>query len=432
MATVRPYLSRGFYLWLIVSLLSGVLLYAEQIRRQYWQFDREFSSLFNRISTILTQNEAVLPLLSGNEQLAELQKKLPQITALEHTLARPLDANRVEAISPLRYWLYNPYRQIRVQIDLSPQFNASTTFAHVALDIDHSTVPEQFRWQWVRTFGQHFQPFTLHASANPEWADVPRWPFAIVFIGWGCIIGTGMLLLWQRRQQRNAHQRADYYQHTRLSSLNEITAGVVHEINQPLTAAQVWLKGGERQLNNGNIADALHALRSAMVQTQRIDELLTRFRAHISQERVTLKPVSLAASWQRVGNLLEHEPGAKQICLTHNFAVSQVLADRLWLEQVLHNLLNNAIQAKVSHVNITSQLIGDSVQVTLTDNGPGFSPDALQHALMPFYSERTGGLGLGMTLTESLMTRMNGSIRLANRPGAGAEIVLMFSTREPV
>lgn len=427
MTTVRSYLSRGLGLWLVASLLSCALLYAEQIRRQYWQFDREFSALFSRISTVLTQNEAVLPLLNGDEPPGELQKKLPQIAALERTQARPLDGERVEAIAPLRYWLYNPYRQIRVQIDLNPLFHAPSSFSRVALDIGTRTVADGHRWQWARTFSQHFQPFTLQASAEPDWTGVARWPFAVVILGWGIVVGTGTLLLWQRRQQRNARQRADYYQHTRLSSLNEITAGVVHEINQPLTAAQMWLKGGERQLNNGNTDEALQALRAAMVQTRRIDELLTRFRAHMSQESVTLTPVSLAASWQRVGNLLEHEPGAKQIRITHDFVAPLVLADRLWLEQVLHNLLNNAIQAKVSHVHIQSQPQGEQVRVILTDDGPGFSPEALQQALMPFYSERSGGMGLGMTLVESLMTRMNGSIRLANHPGGGAEIVLMFT-----
>lgn len=65
--------------------------------------------------------------------------------------------------------------------------------------------------------------------------------------------------------------------------------------------------------------------------------------------------------------------------------------------------------------------------ITVTDGGPGFSPEALQHAFMPFYSGREAGMGLGMTLTESLMTRMNGSITLGNAPQGGAQIRLQLA-----
>jgi C4-dicarboxylate-specific signal transduction histidine kinase len=64
------------------------------------------------------------------------------------------------------------------------------------------------------------------------------------------------------------------------------------------------------------------------------------------------------------------------------------------------------------------------VKVTLTDGGPGLSSEALKLALMPLFSEREGGLGLGLTLSDSLMTRMNGSLELANAPGGGAQISL--------
>ncbi len=77
-------------------------------------------------------------------------------------------------------------------------------------------------------------------------------------------------------------------------------------------------------------------------------------------------------------------------------------------------------------VHIHSEAQGEQVKVTVTDGGPGFSDEALKHALMPLFSERQGGLGLGLTLTESLMLRMNGSLQLANRPQGGAQITLWF------
>ncbi|MGU3524476.1 sensor histidine kinase [Enterobacteriaceae bacterium C23F] len=430
MRTKRAFLLRGLVAWLILSLLCCALLYAEQIRRQYWQFDRAFGLLFNTINTALTQNESIIPVLNGGEDLALLHQKFPQIEALEKTLALPLDAPRVEKLSPTSYWLYNPYRQIRVRINLAPFLQSASQFSTVRLSMTTPSAPGGERWQWTRQFQQHFQPFILQASATPQRFAVAWLPHLFIALGWGAVISLLMLLLWGRKQQRTDRQRADYYQHARLNTLGEMAAGVVHEINQPLTATQMWLQGGMRQLDNGRPEDARHAMRSALTQTQRISELLTRFRAHLSQEDVTLATVNMAQSWQRVGNLLEHEPGTEQIRITHAFPAPEVLADRLWLEQVLHNLLSNAIQAQLPHgrgwVHIASEMEGDRVRVTLTDGGPGFSAEALKLALIPLYTEREGGLGLGLTLCESLMTRMNGSLMLANTPAGGAQISLWF------
>ncbi|MFP2239172.1 sensor histidine kinase [Pseudescherichia vulneris] len=428
MTTQRAYIVRGVLLWLTACLVCSALLYAEQIRRQYWQYDRAFNALFSTISTALTQNESVIPILNGDEDLALLRQKFPQIESLEKTTGRALDAPRVEPLSATSYWLYNPYRQIRVQVNLAPQLHPDARFADIRLSLTQKPTPGPYRWHWMRQFPQHFQPFILQASATPHWLSVALLPHALLAAGWALIISMTMLLLWGRKQQRSDRQRADYYQHARLNTLGEMAAGVVHEINQPLTATQMWIQGGMRQLDQGRIDEAQHAMRSALTQTQRINDLLTRFRAHLVQEEVTMTRVNLAESWQRVGNLLEREPGSKQIHITHDFSALYVQADRLWLEQVLHNLLNNAIQAQANNpqgwVHITSEAAGYRVKVTLTDGGPGLSSEALKLALMPLFSEREDGLGLGLTLSDSLMTRMNGSLELANAPGGGAQISL--------
>ncbi|MBB1198759.1 sensor histidine kinase [Enterobacteriaceae bacterium 89] len=429
--TPRAWLIRGILLWLFAWLICSALLYAEQIRRQYWESDRAFTALFSTLSMALTQNESVIPILNGDEDPALLQQKFPQIQALEKTHDVPLDAPRVQPLSETSYWLYNPYRQIRVKINLAQLLKSDTHFTGIQLGLIKPHDLSHCRWLWTRQFPQHFQPFTLQAGADPRWLSVALLPHLFIALAWGFIISMVMLLLWVRSQQRTDRQRADYYQHARLNTLGELTAGVVHEINQPLTATQMWLQGGLRQLDQHNVDGAQHAIRSALTQTQRISELLTRFRAHLSEEPVTMTMVDLAHSWQRVGNLLEHEPGSKQIRITHDFSTRRVLTDRLWLEQVLHNLLNNAIQAQtnVQHgwVHIKSEAAGDKVKVTLTDGGPGFSSEALKLGLMPLFTERQGGLGLGLTLTESLMTRMDGSIELANSAQGGAEIRLWFS-----
>ncbi|HDR2549112.1 TPA: ATP-binding protein [Enterobacter ludwigii] len=429
---------RTVIVWLLACLISGVLLYAEQIRRQFWERDREFSTRYSTLSAVLTQNESVLPLLNGEEDLAALRKKFPHILALEKTSGRALNAARVESTRDCQYWLYNPWRQIRVLIDLAPLLSTQHTFDALAIrfnDADNAPPAGAF-WHWQRTFAQPTQPFTLMATAKPHWLAVSWWVYPFLFFGWAVLIAAASLLLWQRRQRQHAEQRAHYYQHARLNTLGEITAGIVHEINQPLTAVQTWIQGAQRQQQQANPQAVSQALAAALVQTQRISALLTRFREHVVQEKVTLRDIDLKPCWQQVVDLLEHERRSEHIAVSHAFAVgaTRVLADRLWLEQVLHNLLSNAIQAQQEcaqgWVKITSEKRENWIYITLTDGGPGFSPEALQNAFMPFYSGRTEGRGLGMTLTESLMTRMNGSITLGNAAQGGAQVRLQLASGE--
>ncbi|KYO05271.1 sensor histidine kinase [Enterobacter ludwigii] len=429
---------RTVIVWLMACLISGVLLYAEQIRRQFWERDREFSTRYSTLSAVLTQNESVLPLLNGEEDLAALRKKFPHILALEKTSGRALNAARVESTRDCQYWLYNPWRQIRVLIDLAPLLSTQHTFDALAIRFNdaNNAPPAGAFWHWQRTFTQPTQPFTLMATAKPHWLAVSWWVYPFLFFGWAVLIAAASLLLWQRRQRQHAEQRAHYYQHARLNTLGEITAGIVHEINQPLTAVQTWIQGAQRQQQQANPQAVSQALAAALVQTQRISALLTRFREHVVQEKVTLRDIDLKPCWQQVVDLLEHERRSEHIAVSHAFAAgaTRVLADRLWLEQVLHNLLSNAIQAQQEcaqgWVKITSEKRENWIYITITDGGPGFSPEALQNAFMPFYSGRTEGIGLGMTLTESLMTRMNGSITLGNAPQCGAQVRLQLASGE--
>lgn len=429
---------RTVIVWLLACLISGVLLYAEQIRRQFWERDREFSTRYSTLSAVLTQNESVLPLLNGEEDLAALRKKFSHILALEKTSGRALNAARVESTRDCQYWLYNPWRQIRVLIDLAPLLSTQHTFDALAIRFNdaNNAPPAGAFWHWQRTFTQPTQPFTLMATAKPHWLAVSWWVYPFLFFGWAVLIAAASLLLWQRRQRQHAEQRAHYYQHARLNTLGEITAGIVHEINQPLTAVQTWIQGAQRQQQQANPQAVSQALAAALVQTQRISALLTRFREHVVQEKVTLRDIDLKPCWQQVVDLLEHERRSEHIAVSHAFAAgaTRVLADRLWLEQVLHNLLSNAIQAQQEcaqgWVKITSEKRENWIYITITDGGPGFSPEALQNAFMPFYSGRTEGIGLGMTLTESLMTRMNGTITLGNAPQGGAQVRLQLASGE--
>lgn len=422
--------------WLVLSILSAGLAGLWQIQQQYDLRNAEFYRIQRALSNILTQNETFLPLLSGNESLAALQHKFPQLLAMEKTQGRALDSQRIEPAQAGRYWLYNPYQQTRFLIELEPLMRSKTNFLSLRLlwqqqpmIIEGSAKPKAF-WHWQQSLAHPLQPFVLEADANPAWRQLSWLPLISATMLWGIIVAATLALFSQRQQQQRAEQRALYYQHSRLNALGEITAGMVHEINQPLTAIQTYVQSAQRLVARGEYAMLPQALEASLRQTQRISELLKRFRDNVSQKEILLEAVDLSVMLARVAALLEREMRAADITLNSQFAqdASSVLADALWLEQIFHNLMSNAIQAQQNSargtIRIESRRLQNKIEIVLHDGGPGFSQEALQHAFMPFFTTRQEGIGLGMTLTETLILRMNGDITLSNDPAGGARVTL--------
>jgi signal transduction histidine kinase len=361
---------------------------------------------------------------------------------LEHTVNRALNAPRFEEVSGGRYWLYNPYRQIRMLVDLhfalqTPDVALALAFhIHAQPAIQAAAYAETARWQWQRPFINHYQPFLLKGSANPDWRALHMLPFMLALVLWLVIGGIGWWLLCHWREHVEMRLRADYFQRTRREALGEFTAGIIHEINQPLTAINTWLHSSQLLLKQGNYENLPQALNAMNLQTERLAALLQRFRDIVSERPVAMSAVSPEAVWRRVTVLLQQELDNGNVALKQQFQHGQarVLSDPQWLEQVFHNLLQNAIhmqqQRPDAWVKIASEHASHSLKIIISDNGPGFSAEGLAQACMPFYSSRANSMGLGMTLVESLMLRMNGQMRLANRAEGGAEITLIFQLAE--
>lgn len=440
--TYRPWMKRYWLAWLLLVLITLIALFADQILQQQRAAEAHFHQQFNRLAAYQTQNETLLPLLTGDEKLADLQTKFPQIVLLEHTVNRPLTAPRFEEVSGGRYWLYNPYRQIRMLVDLhfalqTPDVALALAFhIHAQPAIQAAAYSETARWQWQRPFINHYQPFLLKGSANPDWRALHLLPFVLALLVWLAIGALGGWLLLHWRQHVAMRLRAEYFQRSRREALGEFTAGIIHEINQPLTAINTWLHSSQLLLKQGKYENLPQALNAMSLQTERLAGLLQRFRDIVSERPVTMSAVNPEAVWRRVTLLLQQELEEGNVALHQQFQHDQVqvISDPQWLEQVFHNVLQNAIHMQQGRadagVKIVSEHAPHGIKITISDNGPGFSAEGLAQACMPFYSSRANSMGLGMTLVESLMLRMNGQLRLANRAEGGAEITLIFQLAE--
>jgi C4-dicarboxylate-specific signal transduction histidine kinase len=244
-----------------------------------------------------------------------------------------------------------------------------------------------------------------------------------------------MLLQQQLRQRREA-ERQRVGQLTRLNTLGELAAGVAHEINQPLTAILANTQAASRMLDDAepDLPAARNAMNMAVQQARRASDVVTRLRRTLERpgSSTATQSVNLHSACRHAIYLLEPELQRSQCAqvLTMECPAFEVLADPVALEQIIHNLLTNALQAmaQVPAKNHTLTLALSHTathgELRVQDTGPGIPPDALAKVFEPFFSTREGGLGLGLSLCETLATGMGASLSAANRPGQGAEFTL--------
>ncbi|MGB9096161.1 sensor histidine kinase [Erwinia sp.] len=436
-----PLIKRSLIIWLLLMVIPLAILPGLQLYQQWKALNTAFEEVELQIAYRLTQNAAVLPLISPGSDAKALNHKFPQIVDIEPLPAGSSQEVRITLADNGRYWLNNPWQNVRELVDFRPVIASAlqqAEFSHLTLSWQENVLLTSGNgqagglWSWSTTFAQDIQPFKLTANASPDWAALKVWPSLLLAL----VLSALVLALHQLQRQRQADRRAQFYQHSQLNALGEITAGMVHEINQPLTAIQTWLQGAQRLVEKGDLSLLPKALEGALGQTQRIALLLQRFRDHLEQREVKMEAVDVKRVWGHVEDLLAREIREGEITVQRDLVTSapQIRADRLWLEQVLHNLLSNAVQAQSAQrkgwVRIQSKVEEHSLLLTLTDGGKGFSEEGLKQALMPFYTTRSEGIGLGMTLAETLVVRMNGTITLSNHDAGGACVQLRFQLWE--
>lgn len=172
----------------------------------------------------------------------------------------------------------------------------------------------------------------------------------------------------------------------------------------------------------------------AVAQAKRAAEVITRLRNAIGQPNQpgSIRTLSLNDAVNNVLHLLAPEFKLRQAALVQSACVppAMVSADPVELEQILHNLLMNALQAleqvpvgeRELHISIESR--DKHAQLRIADSGPGIPQAALARLFEPFFTTRENGLGLGLSLCETLAGGMSGSISAGNREPRGAEFTL--------
>lgn len=427
--------------WFVLTLISTLWLGWYGLNTQQTEREAEFRTIHRELSQQLAQQQAILFLALEPAQLVQLQRHFPQLVAINQTPADPSQPGQLTLhIQEGNYRLANSYNGSGLQVNaqkllqivgLPPHFDSLVLrYQQHQLAILGHSAPESF-WQWQKPVGEGAQSFTLIGHATPVWRDLP-WFTALLL----SLITAAALYSWHRWQQLAQHrlhadQRAKFADQARLNAMGEIATGIAHELNQPLTATLTYNQTALRLLppQDEKVAPLLVA---SVEQIKRIAALLDRLRTLLSRGQINLQPVVVADIWRRVNVLLSQEITAANVKIINIIPanLSTLQSDPLWLEQVFHNLLSNAIQAiqqtSAPTITFTIKFTPKQYVIQIEDNGPGLNHQQLDNLFSPFYTTRESGLGLGLTLCETLVQRMSGDIKARNNEHGGACFILIF------
>lgn len=209
----------------------------------------------------------------------------------------------------------------------------------------------------------------------------------------------------------------------------EMASGLAHELNQPLTAAMSYNEAGLRLMRAqpANPAKALSAFSKALDQIQRAGDIIRRLRDFMKKGELTVAPTPLATIIEDAVRLSRSESAADQVTITLQIpaALPPVLADKIQMVQVLFNLLRNAIQAIAGSgpgegwVRISVRADGAMVRVSVADSGPGIPPEVAARLFEPFVTSKAAGMGLGLSISKSIVEAHGGRLWLEVPPGGG-------------
>jgi signal transduction histidine kinase len=456
--------------WALLSAAGCVALARLALAREHAAFETDARIVHRLLSQRVVAHDAVLAMLAllqpgaqarADDALARLPSVYPQIlsvsrsdaatpwadTALRDAQARSRAAGRpvladvdftrgryrlVLAAEPAAYAL-----QIDVQSMVpwgewptSPQDSA----VEIALVLGGQPLTLQpgratrhgWSYDFRKTLAAASQPFDVVAVRRVGWAELP----------WGQMLALSAALAATlaaargQRRQAAARRRAEALlrlgQVGRLNALGELAAGMAHELNQPLTALLASTQAARRLIAEDppDVATARDAMGHAVAQARRATEVVGRLRRAVERPELgaQLQAVDLQDAVAKALDLLEPEVRRRGVALQWNAGAQavRVQADPVALEQIVHNLLQNALQAldqvPLGQRHLALSLARERAEGVLEvqDSGPGLSPEVLPHVFEPFFSTRQGGLGLGLSLCETLAQGMGGSLSAAN------------------
>jgi len=249
------------------------------------------------------------------------------------------------------------------------------------------------------------------------------------------------VLFWRQRERRlselRRHSQEAQLQHAaRLASLGEMASTLAHELNQPLMALSNYAVAARHFADQQQRGPLLEAVGEIQSQARRAADIVTRMRGFVRQRSLGQEDCDLAAVVVSVLHLLRPELDARdvhvELDLPHDLPT--VCGDRLLLEQLLVNLLMNAVHAckglpaERRQLRVALQAGGPRLLLTVEDWGHGITPEQSDRLFEPFYTTKPDGLGLGLKICRSIAESHGGNLAYQTPAHEGAQFTLSLPT----
>lgn len=347
----------------------------------------------------------------------------PASFALELDLTRPVDSAE---------WPWSPDGPVAARLELDGQALALTRGAAEAAG--------GWRFEARKALAADSQPLVLVSARRVGWGELPWGRIALAAAALAATLALARAALAQRAARRRAEELLRLGQVARLNTLGELAAGMAHELNQPLTAVMASTQAAQRLLADEppDLDTSRQALATASAQARRASEVLTRLRRTVERPDAAAptQVLDLAAALRDTLDLLAPECQRRGVAVRMEAEGTppRVAADPVALQQIVHNLVMNALQALEqpgAPVAGARELVlaiapGEAgrTRLQVRDNGPGIAPEALPRLFEPFFTTRAAGLGLGLSLCETLALGMGARLTAANATPRGAVFTL--------
>jgi PAS domain S-box-containing protein len=231
-------------------------------------------------------------------------------------------------------------------------------------------------------------------------------------------------------EQSRRHQ-TELARVARLSTMGEMATGLAHELNQPLSAIANFARGCIRRLRSGDMAtvELIEPLEEVCEQAERAGEIMRHVRDFVRKSEPRLTAVDINQVVRSVVKFTEHETRQHNATVTLDLAPDQprVWADSIMIEQVICNLVRNAVEAmdekrsQRREVTIRTVPHGENaIEIEVVDTGPGIDGAVIDQVFDQFFTTKPDGVGMGLSISRSIVESHGGSIRAESRAGGGA------------
>ena len=231
-------------------------------------------------------------------------------------------------------------------------------------------------------------------------------------------------------------QRRELAHLSRVAMLGELSGALAHELSQPLAAILSNAQAAKRFLDHApaNLTEVQAALDGIVSNDKRAGAVIDRLRALLKKDVSVPQPVNLNEVTREVLDLTHSDLLSRRMAVDTRLAPSlpRVLGDRIQLQQVILNLVLNACDAMAGvmpserHMTLETNVIDGFVQVSVSDRGTGIPANQLHAVFQPFVTFKERGLGLGLTISRSIVIAHRGRITAENNPDCGATFRCSF------